>query len=249
MKFEEMINTIQHGDCYELIKQIPDKSVDCIYVDVPYLYETGSHGSSDLSKRIYKYQKENLKNAGIYDGFDYGIYDEFLRISKNVNIFIWCSRLQIVDTLNYFVNKGFKYNILCWCKTNPTPATNNSWLPDIEYCLVFRDDNSRLNDGYELKSKWYASPINQSDKKHWEHPTIKPLELVKRHILHSTQENDIVLDCFCGSGTTCVACKETNRRFIGMEIDEKYYKSACNRLNGIDDNGQTTIFTNFEEGE
>ena len=247
MKFENIINTIQLGDCYELIKNIPDKSIDCIYVDVPYLYESGSHGESELSKRIYKYQKVDLQKAGIYDGFDYKIYDEFLRISKSVNIFIWCSRLQIPDTLNYFVSKGYKYNILVWCKTNPTPATNNSWLPDIEYCLCFRDTKTKLNDGYELKSKWYVSPINQSDKELYKHPTIKPLELVKRHILHSTQPNDIVLDCFCGSGTTCLATKETGRRYIGMEIDPEYHRIAVNRLNGILANGQQSIFTNFDE--
>lgn len=247
MKFEDIINTIQLGDCYELIKNIPDKSVNCIYVDVPYLYETGSHGKSDLSKRIYKYQKQDLKKAGIYDGFDYKIYDEFIRISKNVNIFIWCSRLQIVETLNYFVNKGYMYNILTWNKTNPTPATNNSWLPDIEYCLVFRDNNTKLNDGYELKSKWYISPINQKDKAEFNHPTIKPLELVKRHILHSTQPGDLILDCFCGSGTTCLAAKETGRRYIGMEIDPEYHKIAVNRLNGINANGQISIFTDFDK--
>ena len=246
MKFEEMINTIQQGDCYELIKKIPDKSINCIYVDVPYLYATGSHGESELSKRIYKYQKLDLKNAGIYDGFDYKIYDEFIRISKNVNIFIWCSRLQIVDTLNYFVSKGYKYNILTWNKTNPTPATNNSWLPDIEYCLVFRDSNTKLNDGYELKSKWYVSAINQKDKELFKHPTIKPLDLVKRHILHSTQPNDIILDCFCGSGTTCLAAKETGRKFIGMELNEEYHKIAVDRLNGITADGQIgMIFENI----
>ena len=237
---------LRKGDCYKLIKKIPDKSIDCVYVDVPYLYESGSYGKSDLAQRIYKYQKKDLKQAGIYDGFDYKIYDEFIRISKNINIFIWCSRLQIIDTLNYFVNKGYKYNILVWCKTNPTPATNNSWLPDIEYCLVFRDSNTKLNDGYELKSKWYVSPINQKDKDLYEHPTIKPLELVKRHILHSTQEGDTVLDCFMGSGTTGVVCKETGRNFIGMEIDDKYFKIAQDRLNGITASGQTSIFTDFD---
>ena len=252
MQFEDMINKVINCDCYEMIKNIPDKSVDCIYVDVPYLYETGSYGKSELSKRIYKYQKYDLQKAGIYDGFDYKIYDEFIRISKKVNIFIWCSRLQIMKTLNYFVEKGYKYNILVWCKNNPTPATNNSWLPDIEYCLVFRDSNTKLNDGYELKSKWYISPINKTDKDLYNHPTIKPLDLVKRHILHTTQPNDVVLDCFCGSGTTCVACKETGRRYIGMEINKEYYEIAKKRLNGMTANGQTSIFTDFdnlEEGE
>lgn len=128
--------------------------------------------------------------------------------------------------------------ILVWCKTNPIPTTNNNWLSDIEYCIYVRAEGVKLNDGYELKSKWYASPINQSDKALFNHPTIKPLDLVKRHILHSTQPNDIVLDCFCGSGTTCVACKETGRRYIGMEIDKEYWKIANDRINGIDAGGQ-----------
>lgn len=142
--------------------------------------------------------------------------------------------------------KKCNYEILVWCKSNPIPVTNNVYLSDLEYCLMFREKGCKLNDGYELKSKWYVSPINKSDKDLFNHPTIKPLELVKRHILHSTQENDIVLDCFCGSGTTCLACKETGRRYIGMEIDPEYHKIAVNRLNGIEASGQTTIFTEFD---
>lgn len=68
-------------------------------------------------------------------------------------------------------------------------------------------------------------------------------------IVNSSKENDVVLDCFCGSGTTCVASKELGRRYIGMEIDENYHKIALDRLNGILANGQTTIFTDFDELE
>ena len=164
-----------------------------------------------------------------------------------IYIYIWCSKKQIHDIMKYFIDKKHcYYEILVWCKTNPTPATNNSFLPDLEYCLMFREQGCKLNDGYELKSKYYISSLNVKDKELYEHPTIKPLELVKRHILHSTSENDIVLDCFCGSGTTCVAAKELNRRFIGMEIDSEYYKIAINRLNGVNANGQTSIFTDFD---
>lgn len=150
--------------------------------------------------------------------------------------------------MKYFIDeKGCRFNILTWCKTNPTPATNGTYLPDIEYCLVFKENGSpKYNDGYELKSKWYVSPLNVSDKEKFNHPTIKPLELVKRHILHSTNENDIVLDCFCGSGTTCLAAKETGRRYIGIEIDPEYHKIAVDRLNGITAIGQTSIFTDFD---
>ena len=133
------------------------------------------------------------------------------------------------------------FEILTWNKTNPTPMTNNVFLPDIEYCLLFREKGCKLNPGYTLKSKWYISPINKKDKDKYNHPTIKPLELVKRHILHSTQPGDLVLDCFSGSGTTCVACKETGRRYIGIEINPEYYRSSLNRLNGMLSNGQMSL--------
>ena len=243
MKFEDMINTIQLGDCYELIKNIPDKSIDLVYIDIPYLFESGGVSDTALSKRIKKQMNFVLKE--IRNGIDYKIFDEFKRIMKYTNIYIWCSKNQIIDILNYWKNENTNFEILTWNKTNPTPQTNGTWLPDIEYCLCFRENNHKLNDGYELKSKWYISSINKSDKGLFNHPTIKPLELVKRHILHSTQPNDIVLDCFCGSGTTCVACMETGRRFIGMEIDAEYHKIAVNRLNGITANGQMSII--FDE--
>ncbi len=141
------------------------------------------------------------------------------------------------------------FEILVWCKTNPTPFCNNTFLPDLEYCLMFREKGTKLNNDIKLKSKWYISEKNKKDKDNYIHPTIKPLELVKRHILHSTQPNDIVLDCFCGSGTTCVAAKELGRKYIGMEIDKEYWKIAVDRLNGINANGQMSIFTDFEKEE
>ena len=155
--------------------------------------------------------------------------------------------MQILDIMNEL----HKYNkntivILTWNKTNPIPTTNNNWLSDIEYCLYLREEGVPLNNGYELKSKWYISPINQSDKELFKHPTIKPLELVKRHLLHTTIEGGVILDTFAGSGTTCLAAKETGRRYIGMEIDPEYHKIAVDRLNGINANGQTSIFTDFE---
>lgn len=245
MKFEEMINTIQLGDCYELIKLIPDKSIDCIYVDIPYLFQEGGTGSSRIAQQVQKMKKE-LQDLKIYDGIDYSIFCEFVRILKNINCFIWCSKEQIYPILKWFnENTDTTYQILTWNKTNPVPMCNGNWLSDIEYCLYF-NRGTKLNDGFELKSKWFTSALNQSDKKMYKHPTIKPLELVKRHILHTTQPGGIVLDCFCGSGTTCLAAKETGRRYIGMEIEPKYHKIAVDRLNGINANGQTSIFTDFD---
>jgi DNA modification methylase len=233
------INKIHLGDCYTLIKHIPDKSIDCIYTDIPYFIKNGGLTEySQIGRQISKVQRE-LKD--ISKGIDFSILDEFVRVMKKINCFIWCSKEQIPFILNYFKSKNANFEILTWNKNNPIPATNNVFLPDIEYCLYFRESGIKLAPNYELKSKWYLSPINQKDKNIFLHPTIKPLELVKRHIKHTTQPNDIVLDPFAGSGTTAVACKEINRQFIGIEINEKWHKIAVDRLNNTDAHGQISL--------
>ena len=228
-------NEIYLGDAYKLIKEIDDKSIDCIYTDVPYLYEkNGNSSGSPLGRRITRRNQTGLKELS--NGFDYEILDEFIRVLKKINLFIWCSKGQLNDLLNYFKNIPEReiYNeILVWCKTNPAPLTNNTWLPDIEYCLYFREGGVKLNNDYGLKHKYYFGTINQRDKELYGHPTIKPVDLVEKHLLHATQENDIILDPFLGSGTTAVACKEIGRQYIGFEISEEYYNIAVNRLKGI----------------
>lgn len=233
------LNNIYCEDSYKAIKEIPDKSIDCIYTDIPYLYVNGGQGHSEMCERTAR-KKEELKD--ISKGIDYAILDDFVRVMKKINIFIWCSKMQMLDIMNYFDNLGCNIDLLVWNKTNPMPQTNNVWLPDLEYCIYAREYGVKLNDGYELKKKCYVSGINKSDKDLFQHPTIKPLEFVKKHILHTTQENDIVADFFMGGGTTAIACKETNRNFIGFEIEPKWCKVANDRLQGIDTNGQMSLF-------
>lgn len=247
---DNMVNTIQFGDCYELIKQIPDKSIDLILTDPPYDFHCGSaHGGGIFKNRIVK-PGQDIIDLKINKGIDNKILTEFIRIMKHVNLFIWCNKEQIKDYLNFFLSDNISFEILTWHKSNPTPLTKNTYLPDTEYCLYFREKSKvKLNDGYELKHKYWITNTNKDDKDSYLHPTVKPLEIIKQEILHTTQPNDIILDCFCGSGTTCVAAKETGRRFIGMEINPKYYKIAVDRLNGINANGQTSIFTDFDKME
>jgi DNA modification methylase len=238
---EKYLNKITLGDSYKLIKELPDKSVNCVYTDVPYLMPNNKGGAGFMGERVGRIINEELKNFRA--GIDFSILDQFIRVLKTLNIFIWCNKFMINDLLSYFINKGCKkYEIMVWAKNNPIPMTNNVWLSDLEYCLWFGEKETELNDGYELKSKWYQSPINKADKDLFNHPTIKPLELVKRHLLHATQPKDIVLDCFMGSGTTAVACQETGRQFIGFEIEPKWVKVANDRLNKTDANGQQSLF-------
>lgn len=82
-----------------------------------------------------------------------------------------------------------------------------------------------------------------TDKDKFLHGTIKPLMFVQNHIINSTNKGDIVLDPFMGSGTTAVACKNLGRQFIGFEVNPKWHKIACDRLNNIQVNGQISLFT------
>lgn len=163
---------------------------------------------------------------------------------KRINIYIWCSKHQVEPLLKHYLDKKCNIEILTWHKTNPLPTMNNTYANDTEYCIFARESGVVLNGDYETKRKYYVTNINKKDKDKFKHPTIKPLQIIKNLIINSSNEGEIVLDCFSGSGTTCVAAKELNRQFIGMEIDPEYYKISIDRLNGILANGQTSMFIN-----
>jgi site-specific DNA-methyltransferase (adenine-specific) len=237
------LNKIHLGDSYELIKQIPDKSIDLIYTDIPYELRNNGAGGF-MEKRVVNMREKQL--IGLDKGINYEIYKDFVRVMKDINIFIWLNKYQIEETLRFFSQYDTTFELLTWNKINPIPMTSNVWLSDIEYCLYFRSRGVKLNDGYELKSKWHTSPINMDDKNEFGHPTIKPLELVKRHILHTSKPNDIVLDPFMGSGTTAVASKELGRQYVGMEIEPKWHKIAEDRIKGVNAKGQVSLFADFE---
>lgn len=246
MKFEDMINKIINCDCYEMIKNIPDKSVDLIVTDPPYEIDTIGSTKNKISQNFSNCNTQ-LKN--ICDGINEEILDEFMRIMKKPNIYIWCNKKQILQYLKYFVEKkNCNFEILVWCKENPTPLCGGNYLIDKEFCLYFRK-GVKLNTKFETAKTYFVTKKNKKDKDLFEHPTIKPLEIIRNLIINSSNKDDIVLDCFCGSGTTCVACQETGRRFIGMEINKEYYEIANKRINGITAWGQASIFTDFDKLE
>ena len=250
MNFEEIINTIQLGDCYELIKNIPDKSIDLIITDPPYEWERGGKYTGlfrkDPSSRAFMNQIEDKR---IDKGINYDILDEFVRVLKKINIYIWCNKDQIYKYMEYFVGKkNCNFEIIIWHKNNVIPLCGNKYLTDKEYCLFFRDKGVPVMGTYETKKTVYISSSNREDKEKYVHPTIKPLHIIKNLIENSSNKDDIILDCFCGSGTVCVGAKQLDRRFIGMEIDSEYHKIANNRLNGILANGQMSLlFDNKED--
>lgn len=222
---------LRQGDCLEVMKTIPDNSIDLIVTDPPYLIEnTKAGGKSELAKSIQNMNDE-IKSKNLTNGFNVKVLDELVRVMKKVNIYIWCNHKQIPMYLDYFVKGlGCSFDIIIWNKTNAMPLFKNKYLTDKEYCLYFRKNALCNPENYEEAKTVYYQPINIKDKKVYGHPTIKPLNIIKNLIKNSSNENDVVLDCFMGSGTTGVACKNLNRNFIGIELDEKYFNIAKERI-------------------
>ena len=226
---------LQQGDCLELMKNIPDGSVDLVLTDPPYIVETSGGGLYKSESVKYNKEIEFMKN-----GFSEKVLEEICRIMKKINVYFFCSQKQIPILLDFFVSKKkCNWNLISWHKTNVVPACGNKYLTDTEYILFFREKGVKVYGTYETKKTYYLTPTNQKEKKLYGHPTIKPQEILKNLIVNSTTENGVVLDCFMGSGSTGVACVNLKRNFIGIELKEEYFKIAEERINNARLNQQT----------
>ena len=231
---------IECGDCLELMKEIPDKSIDLIVTDPPYVIDTKGGGMYERNKGNVSTYIEELDP--IKDGFSTEVLDELCRVMKKINVYIWCSQKQLFPLIKYFVEgKKCNFNLITWHKTNPVPACGNKYLTDTEYCLFFREKGVKIYGEFSTKFTYYVTPKNVKDKKLYNHPTIKPLDIIQNLITNSSNEGDIILDPFLGSGTTAVACVNTNRHYIGFELDKGYYDIACKRLDEVEGVSNGTV--------
>ena len=217
-------NEVYNMDCMKAIKLLDDNSIDLVVMDPPYLLNLNKIKNTSS---INNYANELM---GLKDGFDLKVLDMLIPKMKKINMYIYCSKRQVKDLIEYFINKDCNYEILTWHKQNPSPLINNNYLPDTEYVIFAREKGVKLYGNYHTKRKYYISGVNQIDKKKYKHPTIKPLPFIENHIINSSKEGDLILDCYCGSGTTLVGAIKNKRNFIGFEIDKNYYEIAKQRV-------------------
>lgn len=218
--------TLINGDCLEKLKNIPDKSIDLLLTDPPFLYVGGGCKGRKTNKKI-------INELGSFGKTD--IYN-FLNISKEklkkINMYVFCSRLQIPYYLNWSIENNFKFDLLIWNKEKKDIKFSMSFCNDIEYIIRIYESGIHLNkikNGDKLNSSFYCK-LQSCKQPKSEHLTPKPEELLEKYILLSTKENDTVLDCFMGSGSTGVAAIKNNRDFIGIEIDKDYFNLAKDRI-------------------
>lgn len=234
--------TLYNDDCLKILRTMPDQSVDLVITDPPYeVSATNGGGSINKVKKLNQSLKD-LTDLDITEGYDFeNVNNELVRVMKKINIYIWCNKVQIPKYFNFYVNKlGCKFDIISWHKNNALPTYSNKYLSDTEYCLYFRKGGYCQPQSYQDAQTFFIAPINQKDKKLYKHPTIKPLEFMERFVRNSSKEGDTVLDCFMGSGTTGVACKNLKRNFIGIELVKEYFDIASDRI-GVDSTEIETI--------
>ena len=229
--------TLLQGDCLELIKQVPSNSVDLILIDPPYEisrptnFQSGEETGRDTDRfRISMDFGEWDKN---FTGFEVVIKEGY-RILRQGGTMICFYDLWKIETLKnlYDSNKFKQVRFIEWMKTNPVPINSKiNYLTNAREVAVSAIKGSKPTFNSSYDNGLYSYPIC-AGKERTIHPTQKPLSLITDLVLKHSNEGDTVLDCFMGSGTTGVACKNTNREFIGMELDEKYFEIACNRIGG-----------------
>ena len=219
-----------NGDCNKELDKIIDTGFkfDFILIDPPYKLENHGGTRKAMARRMNKIKDEI---DFISNGFDYDtIFNKLIELQNIVNMCIFCSNKQISKIMGWFEDKGYSVTLLVWKKTNPSPLCNLKHISDLEFIVYVRGKGAYWNSDENLEIKYKLKQHSIINGKNKFHPTEKPVNLLKELIRLHTRENDMILDCFMGSGSTGVACKELNRNFVGIELNKEYFEIAERRM-------------------
>lgn len=247
------LNKIIKGDCIEVLKEIPDNSVDLIFADPPY--------NLQLQKELYRPNQtrvvavndhwDKFSSFADYDRFSYLWLKQCRRVLKN-NGAIWVmgSYHNIFRVGKIMQDAGFWIlNDIIWIKSNPMPNFKGTRFNNAHETLIWASKRKKsrytfhyksmktANDDKQMRSDWHLPVCRGNErikvKGQKAHSTQKPEALLQRIILSSSNVGDIILDPFFGSGTTGAVAKRLRRKFIGVEKEGRYIKIARERIESI----------------
>lgn len=231
------LNKIYCGDCLELMKQLPDKSIDLVVTSPP--YNTGNnslgyHPNSTTGDNFYDEYQDN-KDTKEYARFLVEVIKECLRVSRYVfwNMQILSGNKEVVFGIISQFKDNFK-DMFIWEKQAVSQIVKGRMAKGYELVLCFGQDNNMTfnynnfpENGYVPNIKNWFKKGNEATPEH--HATF-PQELPKYFIQNFSKNDDKILDPFNGIGSTCLAAKQLKRNFIGIEISQKYCDIANQRL-------------------
>jgi site-specific DNA-methyltransferase (adenine-specific) len=236
---------VYRADCLELMRLMPPESVDVVFADPPYRLSRG--GVSVRSGRLVLVDKGGWdRSMGLKKDHEFNV--RWLRAARRVlkpDGTLWVSGTHhIIFSLGFALQRlGFKViNSLVWEKPDPPPNALHTAFTHAHETLIWaskgKDARHTFNydlinscdPGAQMSSVWRIPAVPRREKLHGYHPTQKPLRLVRRALLASTLEGDLVFDPFSGSGSTAVAAKELDRFFVGAEMEREYAELAERRI-------------------
>lgn len=240
--------TLFHGDSFEILKSIEQKSVDMIFADPPY-FLSGDGITCNAGKMV-------SVNKGIWDKKisikeKHSFNKKWIKLCKRIlkddgTIWISGTMHNIYSIGVALEEEGFKIiNNITWKKLNPPPNIScRCFVHSTETILWAKKDikeakhnfnyslMKELNGGKQMKDVWESALTKPSEKKCGKHPTQKPMEILEKIILASTKEGDLILDPFNGSGTTGIVANRLNRKYVGIEKEKKYVHLTIKRKEG-----------------
>ncbi len=233
------------ADCVELMRLMPSACVDVVFADPPYRLST-ARGVTVKSGRLASVDKGSWdRSLGSLEK-DHAFNMRWIKAAQRVlkpDGTIWVSGTHHVIFSIGFALQSLNFrviNSLVWQKPDPPPNALHTAFTHAHETLIWASKGrghtfnydliNSPNPGTQVSSVWRIPAVPRPEKTHGYHPTQKPLRLVRRAILASTQEGDLIFDPFTGSGTTAVAAKELNRTFIGAELEREYAELAQRRV-------------------
>jgi len=223
-------NKIYNMDCIEGMKLLDDNSIDCVITSPPYNLN---------DKRYYKEYQDNLSSEQYVEWLN-KISKELFRIMKKEGNILFNisynnnSKYEYIKIVNNFINNGFKLcETIVWLKKGMPLTEINNLTRDCEFIFLFSKTDKYFTNQKKNQIISNVIKISNSNVQTQINSACFPKELISKLLKYFTKENDIVLDCFMGTGTTAVSCKEQKRNFIGFEIDEAQIIISQKRLNFI----------------
>jgi site-specific DNA-methyltransferase (adenine-specific) len=247
---------IYQGDCLDLLAQIPESSVDLVFADPPYFLSNGGitcHAGKMVS--VHKGDWDKSRGPDLNHEFNRAWLAAAQRVLKPHGS-IWVSgTAHVIHSVGFAMQQlGFKLlNDISWVKPNPPPNLSCRYFTHATETIIWAAKNAKsrhtfnyklmkeTNRGKQMKSVWEIRPPETWEKKFGKHPTQKPVALLERILLASSNEGESVLDPFCGSGTTALAALRTKRKFQGIEIDKKWIQVSLHRLRDFS-SGELRLF-------
>lgn len=241
------LDYIRDIDCLIGMKEIPSESIDLVVTDCPYHIVSGGSITNPECKQptgILEKRKssKHISLGGLLDdtiqdvragklfrhndiAFSEWLPEVYRVLKQDTHCYIMINGRNLKELQTEAEKVGFKFqNLLVWKKNSATP--NHFYMQCLEFILMLRKGGERwINDMGTINCLSVPNIIGNK-----QHPTQKPVPLMRILIENSSRKGDVVLDPFMGSGSTAIACIQSERHFVGYEIDEQYYTIACRRI-------------------